>query len=245
MAGVTAPLAGLLALAVIVVAAARPAPVVITANPAPAPTVMATELPTTEALPALAEGDSPALRVLAYIVVAVLALLTAALVGLVVFRIARYRAAALRALAAAGLDRPAPAEAPAAGLGMAGAALDEGELADAVTSALARLDRAATPSDAVVLAWLELEAAAARCGAARDPAQTPTEFTAALLAATRAPGPATATLRGLYQRVRFGGEAATPQSVAAARAALEAIARALEPDPAAAAAAADLAGVEA
>ena len=78
----------------------------------------------------------------------------------------------------------------------------------------------------VIEAWLALESAAAGSGAPRDPAQTPSEFTAALLRRHHADEAATSTLLGLYHRARF---AADPDigadDVAAARSALETILR--------------------
>lgn len=59
------------------------------------------------------------------------------------------------------------------------------------------------PRDAVVAAWVALEDAAALAGAHRDPAQTPTEFTVAVLDRTPADPDAVATLRALYHRARF------------------------------------------
>lgn len=102
------------------------------------------------------------------------------------------------------------------------------ELQDAVTLALQRLDRAGTPHDAVVAAWVSLEEAAAAHGTARDPAQTPTEFTSALLADAPVPADEVAALRRLYHHARFTDRPVDATQVAAARAALEHIARALE-----------------
>jgi hypothetical protein len=102
------------------------------------------------------------------------------------------------------------------------------ELQDAVTLALLRLDRAGTPHDAVVAAWVSLEEAAAAHGTARDPAQTPTEFASALLADAPVPADDVATLRRLYHHARFTDRPVDANQVAAARTALEHIARALE-----------------
>lgn len=77
-----------------------------------------------------------------------------------------------------------------------------------VAAARQVLDGAADPGDAVIAAWLELEKAAASSGIDRAPAQTPTEFTAAVLDATRADPRATRTLLGLYHRARFDPHAA-------------------------------------
>ncbi|HEY7594879.1 MAG TPA: DUF4129 domain-containing protein [Actinophytocola sp.] len=60
------------------------------------------------------------------------------------------------------------------------------------------------PGDAVIAAWLRLEEAAEREGAGREPHQTATEFTAALLERHTTSEPALDELRELYQRARFG-----------------------------------------
>jgi Domain of unknown function (DUF4129) len=81
------------------------------------------------------------------------------------------------------------------------------------------------PSDAVQRAWLVMEEAAAEGGTRRRPEQTPTEFTAAVLAEHEVDPAALATLRGLYQRARFGrADAVTETDAEAAIGALERIA---------------------
>jgi hypothetical protein len=114
------------------------------------------------------------------------------------------------------------------GIGDAPPAVTVDELQDAVTVALGRLDRAGTPHDAVVAAWVSLEEAAAAHGTARDPAQTPTEFTSALLADAPVPSDDVATLRRLYHHARFTDRPVDVTHVTAARTALEHIARALD-----------------
>ncbi|HEX3590969.1 MAG TPA: DUF4129 domain-containing protein [Pseudonocardiaceae bacterium] len=97
-------------------------------------------------------------------------------------------------------------------------------------SALAWLRQRAggPPGDAVQQAWLALEEAAAESGTARLPQQTSTEFTAAVLAAHRVDPDALATLRGLYQRARFGEpDSVTEADAELAIAALDTIAETL------------------
>jgi hypothetical protein len=106
--------------------------------------------------------------------------------------------------------------------------VDLPELQDAVSRALAHLDGHTRPRDAVVAAWVALEDAAARAGAHRNPAQTPTEFAGAVLATTPAPPTAVARLRTLYQRARFTDRPIDRATVNQARAALADIARSLE-----------------
>ncbi|MFC8599309.1 DUF4129 domain-containing protein [Isoptericola sp. NPDC057191] len=108
------------------------------------------------------------------------------------------------------------------------------QLQDAVATALAHVDQAATPHDAVVAAWVALEDTAATHGTTRTPAQTATEFTAHLLTTQRHDGrtvPPTDvdTLRRLYQHARFTDRPVGPDDVHAARTALSHIARALDP----------------
>jgi hypothetical protein len=94
-------------------------------------------------------------------------------------------------------------------------------------SALARLRQrdGGPPSDAVQQAWLALEAAAAESGTTRRPDQTSTEFTSAVLAGHDVDPDALATLRGLYQRARFGlPDSVTEADADAAIAALDRIA---------------------
>ncbi len=102
------------------------------------------------------------------------------------------------------------------------------ELTDAVGEALRRLDQAATATDAVIQAWLSFEEAAERHGVARDPAETPTEFTADLIERSQVPVNDVELLKKLYLRARFSDLATKATDVAQARACLEDIARALE-----------------
>jgi hypothetical protein len=123
---------------------------------------------------------------------------------------------------------------PGRDLGATQPALPTAELADAVTRALRHLDQATTPTDGVIAAWVALEEAAATHGTARDPAQTSTEFTTAVLTTTPAPAPELTTLRTLYQRARFTDHPVTDTDVTTARTALTTIARTLDEPPTAA-----------
>lgn len=101
-------------------------------------------------------------------------------------------------------------------------------LAGGVRAAQAALRQrfAGPPSDAVVAAWLALETAAADVGVPRLPAQTPTEFTSAVLATYTDRDDALDQLRALYQRARFGLDHEIAQ--ADAEAAADALDRVLE-----------------
>lgn len=94
------------------------------------------------------------------------------------------------------------------------------ELQDAVSEALAAIDEARSAHDAVIAAWLVLERAAERSGVVRDPAQSPSEFTRAVLAGTSADAASTDVLLRLYLRVRFGTTETTSDDVTTAREAL-------------------------
>jgi hypothetical protein len=94
------------------------------------------------------------------------------------------------------------------------------------------------PRDAVIACWLRLEEGAAAAGVRRRPAQTPTEFTTALLASLlpgEAERAALEELRRLYGQARFGSsplDAAAPQRAAVALAAVRAGLPAAGPVPA-------------
>ncbi|WP_447005601.1 DUF4129 domain-containing protein [Saccharothrix isguenensis] len=83
-------------------------------------------------------------------------------------------------------------------------------------------DQAGPPGDAVIAAWLSLERAAEDSGVPRRDHQTPTEFTGDLLRRYRVDEAAAGTLKGVYQRARFG---TAEVSAADARTATEALAR--------------------
>lgn len=90
---------------------------------------------------------------------------------------------------------------------------------------LTEIDR---PLDAVIAAWLALEDAAESSGVRRSPAQTPTEFTVAVLDRTSADADATTELLGLYHRARFSSEPIDREDVARASACLTRLAASWE-----------------
>lgn len=103
---------------------------------------------------------------------------------------------------------------------------EEAWLVRAKDRALAELDRkiGGPPSDAVIAAWVQLEESAKATGIERQPHQTPTEFTAAVLAGQQADEKALSTLKDLYHRARFGqAGSVTDEDARQARQALEAI----------------------
>ncbi|WP_162449422.1 DUF4129 domain-containing protein [Phytoactinopolyspora mesophila] len=105
------------------------------------------------------------------------------------------------------------------------------ELRKAVRTASSALDaQHASGSDAVIEAWLGLEAAAEASGVPRRRSQTPSEFTAGLLRQYHADETATLLLRDLYHRARFAADPnMSARDVEAARTALAAILRTLRP----------------
>jgi len=176
-------------------------------------------------------------------IVVVLAVLAAtALLALLVWAVVRV----IRALRGTELEDMPETPAPLHGdVDAEPTGLARRAITDAVELALARLDAAATPHDAVIAAWLEFEAAAARHGVTREPTETATEFTTRLLlervgsvvksagaqgecsAAVRVPADAVTDLRDLYNTARFTTRLTTPAAVDSARTALTAIALAL------------------
>ena len=86
------------------------------------------------------------------------------------------------------------------------------------------LEEEVPPGDAVIAAWVALEASAQRSGLVRDRAQTATEFTVEVLDATRADPGATRVLLDLYLAARYSEHVLTPRDVDQARASLAAIA---------------------
>lgn len=84
-----------------------------------------------------------------------------------------------------------------------------------------RLAEEGNPGDAIVAAWRGLEEAAEDSGIPRRASQTPSEFTASLLARVAGTGDDVRLLLGLYLSVRYGGHVADERQIAAARAAVD------------------------
>ncbi|GEL96037.1 DUF4129 domain-containing protein [Cellulomonas composti] len=97
-------------------------------------------------------------------------------------------------------------------------------LAQGLRDAAVAIDRDVPPGDAVIAAWIALEAAAERSGVLREPSQTATEFTVGLLDETEADPAQTRALLDLYLAARFSEHRVTDADVARARAALGALA---------------------
>ncbi len=120
-------------------------------------------------------------------------------------------------------------DAPATGPGTTTLPDPVPDLRDAVADARRELAPTLPPRDAIIAAWVALEDAAAHAGTTRAPAQTPTEFTVAVLHRTPADPDAVATLRTLYHQARFARTPLGDDAVHAARTALDRIAHDLEP----------------
>lgn len=84
------------------------------------------------------------------------------------------------------------------------------------------------PVDAVVAAWVALETAAEASGVVRRPAQTPTEFTVAVLHRTQADPAAVRELLSLYHLARFSDRPIGPSQVEDASRCLGALATAFD-----------------
>ncbi len=86
--------------------------------------------------------------------------------------------------------------------------------------ALRAFDEQREPADAVVRAWLGLQATAEESGIVRYAAETPTEFTSRILGSAFADDGALRTLLRLYLRTRFGDHPVSAADVAEVREAL-------------------------
>ena len=190
---------------------ADPAPVG-TPGPGPAPPPVPVETASVDLGDPPPVQEATPLEAPAWLEGAVTALAVALLVGLVVLGVRwlltqrRARRTGTLALGDPGAVSAAtdtvPAELP--------------DLEPALERAARALRQPGAPADAIVAAWVALEETAASSGTARAPAQTPTEFTTALLARTSADPAALATLRRTYLAARFGTTLPTGPDVVAA-----------------------------
>jgi Domain of unknown function (DUF4129) len=196
--GVLAAVAGLLVLAVLGAATGghwqlrqrswlRPDGNAATVAPSPRPDLR-TRFPTPPAAP-----SNAAHLTFGWLRTAGLILLVLAVAAAVLWLWQRYRRSALDSL---------PDE-PLATAGLLEVPPDVPLLRQGVQAAQRSLAEIADPNNAIVAAWLALEEAASSSGVHREPAQTPTEFTVAVLADTAADPQATSDLLHLYHRARF------------------------------------------
>lgn len=81
------------------------------------------------------------------------------------------------------------------------------------------------PRDLILRCWLALEEASAASGAARRPADSPTEFTGRVLRATQADAASVDTLLRLYHQARFSRHPVSDEDVRSARTAVIKLAR--------------------
>jgi Domain of unknown function (DUF4129) len=145
------------------------------------------------------------------------------------FALLAWRRLADGAAPAAPNSRPFAALATS-GIG-AGPKPDPPALRRGIELALQVVDEEREPADVIVRAWLGLEETAEDSGIARRPAETPTEFTSRIHGQAFADDGAVAMLLHLYLRTRFGDHPATPDDVAAARTALQQLARTTPDSP--------------
>ena len=92
-------------------------------------------------------------------------------------------------------------------------------LAEAVDAGLARID-SGTAADAVIACWVALEEAAASVGVAREPSETPSEFTVRVLGIGGISEPQLTRLGELYREARYSAHGSTEEARPEARAAL-------------------------
>jgi hypothetical protein len=93
------------------------------------------------------------------------------------------------------------------------------KLAEAVDAGLVGIE-SGRATDAVIACWVALEQAAASAGVAREPAETPTEFTVRVLGVGGISEPHLIRLGELYREARFSTHGSSEESRAEARAAL-------------------------
>jgi hypothetical protein len=92
-------------------------------------------------------------------------------------------------------------------------------LAEAVDTGLSRID-SGTATDAVIACWVALEEAAASAGVARDPSETPAEFTVRVLGVGGISEPQLDRLGELYREARYSTHGSSEPARTEARAAL-------------------------
>jgi hypothetical protein len=179
----------------------------------PEPTGTPTDMPLPKPESDLLEN---VIRIVFLLVVVAAAVLIAILIIRMLMRAWRERP--LRARAGGDVDAEAAGETAAPEADAAAPAIRRG-----IDGALRSIAEGATPTDAIVAAWLGLEESATDVGFSRGRSETPSEF--ALRIITRRSGitHAANALLDLYERVRFGGHDADEEDRAAARAALETI----------------------
>lgn len=159
------------------------------------------------------EPGSEAPRIITTALVAILAVAAAALLVWLMVR--------MRALA-----RPPLEEAEEA----ADVDLTAEQARSALADARTRLTTDMDAQDAVVAAWLALEAAIARAGIRHDPAQTTLEFVVTVLGSLDIDRPALDRLAHLYRRALFDDEPLTEEDREDALARLDLLAEQLQED---------------
>lgn len=92
-----------------------------------------------------------------------------------------------------------------------------------IDGALRLIDERATPTDAIVAAWVGLEESASDAGLVRGVSETPSEFALRIITRRTGISEAAQVLLRLYERVRFGGYVADENDRADARMALKTI----------------------
>lgn len=187
-----------------------------TAEPAPSASASSEPLPE---LPA--DADPGAVRT---VILILLGLVAAALLALLVVVVTR---ALRRAWENRELDarEGAVISAGTTTAAAADAQPDAAVIQRGIAAALQRIDQPAAAGDAIVAAWVGVEEAAADSGVARGVSETPGEFAVRIIARRSAIDADARRLLALYEKVRFGGYAATETDRADARGLLERIER--------------------
>ncbi|MBA8794731.1 hypothetical protein FHX74_002350 [Friedmanniella endophytica] len=172
--------------------------------PRPTPRFTPPPPPSFTAVPAPPRETSTAGQTVVAVLLVVLIAVGVAVVGLLVFVLVRWLRRRLAAVEVTELeDRETRPQLPV--------------LRRGAEEAERRLLRGGDPTDAILTAWLALEEAASSSGVPRQPSETPTEFTVAVVERTGIdPTPIRELLR-LYHRARFTAAGAPAGDIETAR----------------------------
>lgn len=186
------------------------------APPAPVPSSTDAAPPELPDVPA-----SPIAGIIGVILATLIALVIAVLVFLAVRRL-------IRLLREMWRDRPLARQSAGevkggAGIAATAAEPDAATIRRGIDAALATIGTRPDPGDSIIAAWVGLEETSADAGSARQPSETPTEFTLRIVGRRDSIADELATLLRLYERVRFGGHQADELDRAAAASCLRRI----------------------
>ena len=175
------------------------------------------EPPPAENIPAPMESSSPPpteppedsliLKIIGYVVAALVVVAVLAMVYFGLRLLIRYLAEVWRNRPLARREA-AEVAVEVVAAPVADAEPDETVIRRGIDEALRTIDERPEPGDSIVAAWVGLEESAADAGAGRAANETPSEFTARIIGRRAGIAADIVTLLGLYEQVRFGGHIA-------------------------------------